>query len=162
METKEYRTIDRASLGWPSGVWDSEPDKVQWPDEVTGFPCLAVRNSRRGNWCGYVGVNSSHPLFEKEYSGCDLNVHGGLTFADKCYPRDTEAEGICHVPGEGEPHDIWWFGFDCAHSWDHSPEDVRRSSEGYPWTLDIRSQYRTLAYVKNECAKLAEQLAGIK
>lgn len=29
METREWTTIDRAALGWPSGQWDGEPDKVQ-------------------------------------------------------------------------------------------------------------------------------------
>jgi len=151
-------TIDRDALGWPKGPWDGEPDKVQWPDEATGLPCLAVRNSCRGNWCGYVGIAEGHQHFGKGYSDLDIEVHGGLTFANKCDPAETEATGICHVPGDGEPDHVWWFGFDCAHSWDHSPDDVRRSSEGYPWTIDPNSSYKSLRYVQNECAKLATQL----
>ena len=27
-----------------------------------------------------------------------------------------EASFICHIPGPGRPKDVWWFGFDCAHS----------------------------------------------
>jgi hypothetical protein len=34
-------------------------------DEATGLPCLAVRPNPEimGNWCGYVGVDQSHPFF---------------------------------------------------------------------------------------------------
>jgi hypothetical protein len=159
METKTFKTIDRAALGWPSGEWDSEPDKMQWPDEATGLPCLAVRHPRSGNWCGYVGVAEGHPLFGKDYDDADLEVHGGITFAEACRPGSDESTGICHTPAPGEPDHVWWLGFDCAHAWDHSPDDVRRSAEGYPWNLLSDSHYRTLAYVQNECRSLAQQLA---
>ena len=160
METKTYTTLDRAALGWPSGEWDSEPDKVQWPDADTGLPCLAVRNRHAGNWCGYVGVAEGHPYVGKDYNDtADLEVHGGLTFANKCQPGQDESHGICHLPGPGEPDHVWWLGFDCAHAWDHSPQDVARSVEGYPWTIDSDSRYRTLRYVQNQCASLAAQLA---
>lgn len=161
METKSYTTIDRVALGWPSGAWDGEPDKVQWPDDVTGLPCLAVRNRRNGVWCGYVGLADYHPLHGKEYGEVDVNVHGGLTFANACGPGENESVGICHTPSDGEPEHVWWLGFDCAHAWDHSPDDVRRSAEGGIWALSHDSQYRTLAYVRNECAQLARQLADL-
>src|SRR5688572_33275852 len=79
--------INRAR--WPAGPWDDEPDKVQWEDETTGYPCLAVRN-RLGAWCGYVGVPKGHPFFAKDYGHVsdDWNnyspAHGGLTYAAFC------------------------------------------------------------------------------
>ena len=160
METKEYITIDRKALGWPSGEWDSEPDKVQWPDTATGFPCLAKRHPRSGHWCGYVGVPEGHPAFGKDYhDDLVVEVHGGITFGDVCDQSKGEAEGICHIPSLGEPDHVWWLGFDCHHAWDYSPEDMKRVSEGdYPFTVDNDSYYRTLAYVKSECASLAAQL----
>lgn len=165
METKEYRTIDREALGWPSGEWDSEPDKIQWPDEETGLPCLAVRNHRAGYWCGYVGVDESHPFYGKDYSNDDVrqadgelvDVHGGLTFSDKCHPGETEGQGICHVASPGEPDHVWWFGFDCAHLGDCSPYDM--TEQGRRWR-DPMSDYRSLEYVKGECRHLARQLAA--
>lgn len=160
METKEYKTIDRVALGWPKGEWDNEPDKVQWPDPDTGLPCLAVRHRRSGHWCGYVGVSESHPFFQKDYEAPSVEVHGGLTFADMCHAGNTEAEGVCHIPAAGEPAHVWWFGFDCAHAWDYSPSDMKRYLEGEQfYKCDSDSSYKTLAYVKYQCASLASQLS---
>lgn len=110
METKQYTTIDKSE--WPMrGQWDSEPDKLQWPDEATGLPCLIVRGPV-GALCGYVGVSEGHPLFGKDYSACvwpdrheehekdgyhysctpsaALSVHGGITFARGCHTASKE------------------------------------------------------------------------
>jgi hypothetical protein len=158
MEAKEYVTIDRAK--WPSGPWDGEPDKVQWPDAKTGLPCLAVRNSRSGHWCGYVGVAEGHPLFGRNYNDVSLDVHCGLTFSDKCQPRETEASGICHVPAPGESDHVWWLGFDCAHCDDLSPGDLQMYKEmGRLWKPFDGQVYRSLDYVKGQCAHLAQQIA---
>ena len=159
MKTIEYTTIDRGEQGWPSGPWDGEPDKVQWPDPETGLPCLAVRHSTSGHWCGYVGVDESHPLHGEEYGAPDVDVHGGLTFSGSCQPSETESRGVCHVPSEGEPDHVWWFGFDCAHAWDLSPVAYRFSQErGGIWGIDPDSVYRDLNYVKAHCRMLAKQL----
>lgn len=164
METREYTTIDRTD--WPEGLWDGEPDKVQWQDEETGMPCLAVRHPTSGHWCGYVGVEPGHPLHGKDYEEPNVDVHGGLTFADACRPTETEETGVCHVPGKGEPDHVWWFGVDCAHCDDYSPLDRKWANErGYPFTIWPESSYKTLDFVKAQCAALALQLvhnAGVK
>src|SRR5262245_33397812 len=121
MEYLEHRFMDKSA--WGPGEWQSEPDKVQFPDEATGLPCLIVRNSM-GNFCGYVGVPEGHRFFAVEYSECSrrpqcapdedgwvrycghdpsslLAVHGGVTFSGFCDLRNP-VEGICHVPGPGE------------------------------------------------------------
>lgn len=162
METKEYTTIDRAAKGWPSGAWDGEPDKVQWPDVATGLPCLAVRHGHSGHWCGYVGVAEGHPWHGKDYDNLNdwPEVHGGLTFADMCRPNGDEARDICHLPEPGEPDHVWWLGFDCAHYGDRSPQDEAYARDrGYPFTRSPEETYKTLAYVKAECASLAAQIA---
>jgi hypothetical protein len=161
METKTYTTLDRAALGWPTGPWDGEPDKVQWPDEATGLPCLAVRHKRLGHWCGYVGVAEGHPWYRVDYddTGVDVDVHGGLTFAEMCLPDADESRDICHVPAAGEPDHVWWLGFDCAHGRDWSPGDAARAGEeDCPWTRFVVQEYRTLGYVQQQCAKLAAQI----
>lgn len=66
METKEYRTVDKA--GWGDGLWQNEPDKMQWQDEATGLPCLIVRGPV-GALCGYVGVDERHPAFGLSHNG---------------------------------------------------------------------------------------------
>ena len=68
MERIEYRTIDTAA--WGDGPWATEPDKIQWPDEETGYPCLIVRNGQVGGFlCGYVGVPKGHPAYGLNYDG---------------------------------------------------------------------------------------------
>lgn len=155
-----YTTIDRKALKWPSGPWDGEPDKLQWQDQHTRLPCLAVRHPRCGHWCGYVGVAEGHPFFEKDYSDVDVDVHGGLTFADMCQPGEQELTGVCHVPGKNEPDHVWWLGFDCAHSGDWSPSDALHALRGYPFTRSVDEEYRDIEYVKRQCASLAAQLVS--
>jgi hypothetical protein len=153
MQNKEYfDVVDKASYGF--GPWDAEPDKAQWTDPDTGLPCLAVRHRTSGHWCGYVGVSSEHPRHGVSYDEMyDLNVHGGPTFSGPCDLSDDEREGICHVSDEGELDDVWWVGFDCAHGGDLSPGMIQYGS------MFSSGTYRSLEYVKAECALLASQLA---
>jgi len=150
MQTKEYRTIDKSA--WPRGEWDDEPDKKQWQDKETGFACLIVRNSSSGALCGYVGVPEGHRFFEKGYDDVDVDVHGGLTFANHCAKTDDETRYVCHVPEAGDPDNIWWLGFDCNHAWDLAPGYEHRHSYG-------DEHYRDIEYVEHQIAKLASQLA---
>ena len=66
------------------------------------------------------------------------------------------ARSICHVVSNGEPDDVWWFGFDCCHAGDLAPgmhfSERTRTSE----------RYRNISYVTDECIKLANQLARLK
>lgn len=160
MKTIIYHTCDKS--GWPAGPWNDEPDKIQWPDAATGLPCLAVRHPSLGHWCGYVGVPEDHPFFGKSYVGfCSdgktfPEVHGGFTYFDLCDPGEAEATGICHLPAEGEPDHVWWFGFDCAHSNDYQPG----LSAHIRMYIDWGEIYRTLGYVQSNCQKLASFLAS--
>ena len=151
MKKLEYHTNKLKEL-WGDGPWLTEPDKAQWPDGETGLPCLAVRHPTLGHWCGYVGVSRGHALYEKE--DCDsVDVHGGVSFTDKCHTGD-DAKSICHIVEDGENDDVWWIGFDCAHLYDLSP--------GYSKRMKIEGTYRTLEYVRNECAALAKKLKEMR
>lgn len=157
---REYTTRTDADLrAWGDGEWKNEPDKIQWVDEATGLDCLIHRHNRSGHLCGYVGVPEGHPAFEKDYETPDVDVHGGLTYADFCQDTACEDKGICHVPYEGRPHRVWWLGFDCAHSGDYSPISHRFENES--WYSRSHETYRNVEYVKAECAKLAAQLAAM-
>jgi len=58
--TREWRDVyDKRD--WGAGIWQHEPDKRQWQDEVTGLACLTVRSPVTGSLCGYIGVNPEHP-----------------------------------------------------------------------------------------------------
>jgi hypothetical protein len=105
---KTWNFIDKTD--WLPGEWQNEPDKVQWADPVTGMTCLVRRTPHHGALCGYVGVPKSHPLHGKDYDAPDVDVHGGLTYADACQAEDAE-QGICHIAEGGEHEALWWFGF---------------------------------------------------
>jgi len=167
METIEYTTVDKSE--WGDGPWQNEPDKIQYMDEDTGLPCI-IKRGPTGVWCGYVGIAEDHPAFAKDYSATilyDVEVHGGLTFANKCQ-EGPEEKSICHIPGKGEPDNVWWLGFDCGHAWDISPQMLANNRKlfaetGNPiWAHEDRdSVYRDINYVRNEVRNLAKQLAAI-
>jgi hypothetical protein len=75
------------------------------------------------------------------------------------------ASFICHLPAPGEPDDLWWFGFDCAHAGDETPginallSEMRSRVPLFPHPPDI---YRDVTYVMAECASLARQLKEIE
>ena len=149
MDTIQYTTIDKRD--WPRGEWDNEPDKVQWSDDATGYPCLIVRGPL-GALCGYVGVPEGHPAFEAKYSDVNVDTHGDLSFSDFCAHGDEE-DSICHIPGPGEPDRVWWLGFDCGHNGDISPAPRFYQRELREWQT-----YRNLGYVQETVKQLAAQL----
>lgn len=139
------REIDRS--GWPPGPWDGEPDR--WEARHAGFPVLAVRNEL-GNWCGYVGVPPGHPWRGGNNDDLDnVRVHGGITYASPCQGA------ICHVPAPGEPDDVLWIGFDCAHAYDLVPGMLQFQRGGHAGDV-----YRSLAYVQEQTRALADQAAA--
>lgn len=148
---KEEKSIDKSQ--WGDGPWQSEPDRKEWRDEATGLTCLAVRQPSLGHWCGYVAVPPGHPAHEADYDDVEAYVHGGLTYGNKCQGL------VCHVPAPGEPDDVFWLGFDCAHCGDLSPGMAARERQ-FGWMPSDR--YRDLKYVEQQCASLAKQLSEMK
>ncbi len=184
---------------WGKGLWQDEPDELQWVDEATGLTCLILRNPV-GAFCGYVGVPETHPGYKIAYDGTtdeehkewqkayrkhlrrrnpninplndfenfpkhpdtmpgigevisNISIHGGLTYAG-FWPDK--------VP------DLWFFGFDCAHAGDLCPglmATLKRIHIDERITLReeflLGDTYRTIDYVKAECASLAAQLKAI-
>ena len=75
----------------------------------------------------------------KDYNALDVEVHGGLTYAGEC------SGSICHVPKPGEPDNVFWFGFDCAHAYDLSPATQAFYRErGISLSRDGDDVYRTV------------------
>ena len=112
--------------------------------------------------CGYVGVPYSHKLAKKSVNKLShLRCHGGVTYAEShlynCDDKDT-----------------WWIGFDCAHCFDgYDIELAKQYFGGKPgfkmmlqaaedlWekaNKDPETEIRSLAYVKDECKKLIDQI----
>lgn len=151
--------------GWGPGPWQHEPDKAQWVDPATDLDCLIVRG-RLGALCGYVGVPPGHVVYGVDYGDAedehDFEVHGGLSFSDLCAEGDDESCGICHVPLPGRAPDVWWLGFDCAHFMDLSPGlDASLRWMGIRDTVFSGETYRTIDYVRAQCAYLAAQVARL-
>lgn len=147
---------------WGPGPWVDEPDHVEF--RHNGVPCLMRRHPSSGHWCGYAAVEPGHPWHGKNYSGhwsendddytpspIDADVHGGLTYAAKC------AGDICHVAQPGEPDDVWWLGFDFAHSGDFCPSSGGRERRVY-----FGESYKGAGYVRAECKRLAEQIIAAR
>jgi hypothetical protein len=62
------------------------------------------------------------------------------------------ARHVCHLPSPGEPDNVWWLGFDCAHLGDVCPSMDRHSFSEHG------ASYKSIAYVTAECRSLAAQL----
>lgn len=139
---------DRSTWTYDGRLWaQGEPDRVEWRHGYV--PCLIVRGPA-GALCGYVAVAPGHPWHGVDCSKIDAEAHGGLTYSAKC-----QAGGaICHVAKPGEPDDVWWLGFDCAHSGDLCPkyDGVGGSAFRDPFGI-----YRGLQYVRAQVESLAVQ-----
>lgn len=147
---RDENFIDKSQ--WMRGEWDQEPDLIEWRSETKpSFPCLIVRSDGTGALCGYVGVNETHPLYEVVYMDTGIDAHGSLTYSGKCQ-KDGK---ICHAPLKGEPDNIWWLGFDCAHCFDISP----RLYYNKKLIKASGATYKNLSYVIEEVNSLASQLA---
>lgn len=100
--------------------------------------------NRGAHPCAYVGVSKDHPFFNKEYDSCNIDVHGGLTFADSDFlfnPIMIE--------------DIWWLGWDYAHAGDH----YHYESKSIP--LDTGKKWTT-EEIKQEVFDVIKQLTKVK
>lgn len=124
----------------------NEPDA--WEDWIEDYLCMARRNHSKA-WCGYVRVPVSHPMVPNE----NLDCHGGITW------------NASHVPWK-DPDDLvpifHWYGFDCNHYLDLTPEAVFRQAVSQDDSLGYDGQYRTLDYVKQNIKSLAQQLKALE
>jgi hypothetical protein len=134
-----------------------KPYKIEVEWKHAGLSCAVVLVREAAHRCGYVRVPPGHPLFGKDYNDVDVEVHGGLTFAEIEPCKE-------HEDGQG-----YWFGFDCAHahagdsSYDPSAETeealamlkIYRRFPLWPW------HYWSLPEVVAETERLAQQLVEV-
>ena len=125
--------------------WETEPDKATWIDDATMLVCHINRALPMGHLCGYVEIPKGHPLHGVDYRNIDqlLDVHGGLTFADR------DAPGVANRSG-------WWLGFDCAHHGDLVPQMLFFSAR------ELGGTYRDFGFVKAQCEALAQQIKRVR
>ena len=156
-EMIEVRGVDKSS--WGPGEWQDEPDAQRWVDAETGYPCEILR-SVSGALCGYVAVMEGHPLSHAHHRGVAVEVHGGLTNSLMLPHAD---------------YRLWWFGFDCGHPGDYSPNhkalrnrvEMRIIAEAIGCDPDQANDrpdcaYRNIAYVTAQVESLARQLKAME
>lgn len=160
---EESRFADKSA--WYRGEWDDEPDRVEWRYAGTPRFALLIVRGPRGPLCGYVGLPPGHPYHGADWTKCDVDAPGGLTYAAPC----AEGGHICHVARLGETDEVYWLGFDCGHSWDYAGMTTREH-EGDDGTLRFlvsppgangAGTYKSIGYVRRAVEKVAEQLSRV-
>lgn len=105
--------------------------------------CAIVRMPWSGVLNGYVAVTQDHKHYGDFYDDVRVDVHGGLTYADKQLSNIEE-----RLLG-----DLWWFGFDTNHLYDKQPFEY--------FNIDRNGTYRDFDYVLDQTKSLAEQLSEL-
>jgi hypothetical protein len=131
----------------------------------------ACHESGRGEWAKWR--DSYHEELAERTARATAHPHGDAAeFLREWAPivddydkwaAHMQATAICHVAGPGDFEPAWWFGFDCAHAGDAWPKRKERPAD-MPRLFaerELVENYRTLQYVKAQCAGLAKQLAAV-
>ena len=155
---KELKITPENKLAWwGEGPWVHEPDELKFTH--LGYECFVRRMVAEelnrsifgGHLCGYVCISENHPFFENR-DDIDVQIHGGITFAEK----DLEGK--------------YWIGFDCAHSYDLMPSmkdwKIKMKNDFVKKFPDLPSfqfnfTYRTFDWVVEETKNLAAQCAVV-
>ena len=134
---------DQYKLLEPCRPWEGEPDNAEWVDTDTGLHGRIWRNTITHTLCGYVGVTSGE-LMGVDYNDLvmdDHYPHGGFTYSGR----------------DGDKSNVWWFGFDCAHSEDFLPGiyiKMRMVNHSGKDSWPPTTNYRTWEFVDAEIAKV--------
>jgi hypothetical protein len=123
------------------------PDDVLAKGEHLGFQWVVVHNGM-GYRCGYVRVPLGHPWHGKDYNDLNVEVHGGVSFA--------EADVPCDAPGADTD---WWIGFDCAHAFDAPDPELTLIRPDQAFRVR-EAEVRAQAYTENECRSLCQQASN--
>ena len=85
------------------GPWQGEADKIAWTDPATGMACI-IRRSAHGHLCGYVAVESEHPLYGVEIEALprdpELIAPGVVSYARACEHRRPVARSVWRKPSD--------------------------------------------------------------
>lgn len=159
---------------WDRMVAEHDKLKIMTRPRQRGYlNALGVGNYRGYDWyvshntigfrCGYVKISRGHPWWMMPYNDLNefINVHGGLTYAEKGPPGKIPKFSY-----------VWWIGFDCGHAYDapdpelipkrtfDSWELIKQETDGRIDTLGLLSRgnvVRTQEYVEDECINIIKQ-----
>ena len=149
-----YELCEKAFFN--DGPWMGEPDRVDWVHELSGYPCVILRQPNLLFLRGYVGIDIIHHLYKMDYvmDYCNrFQVHGGITYSGN-------GEGMQDGPlFKDEFLQYWAFGFDCAHGGDMwATPKILEEKLGKPFALFPGDTYKDIDFVIKECESLADQL----
>ena len=95
------------------------------------FLCTAINEQHRkfaekygsissaGYANGYVAIPKEHPLYGVSYNNVDIDIHGGLTYAEYSEFTNKNFDKYKVELLDGElPNGYWVFGFDTMHYMD--------------------------------------------
>jgi hypothetical protein len=105
--------------------------RKEW--EAHGFKCRVLDSPFQG-YNGYVAVQKNHPIFGLSYNDFDINVHGGITFADFGKDELDSKSGEMLWPNP----ELYWIGFDTAHLGDWVGYEPDRP--GRKWSIEDVAQ----------------------
>lgn len=84
--------------------------------EYKGIPYIVFQNPTLGFFCGYIRIPDTHSWQAiVDYNDIPLEVHGGVTFADRITKDDDRFKGQPFTSG-------YWVGWDYAHLGDAMPD----------------------------------------
>jgi hypothetical protein len=138
-----------------------EPDLALWRDSSTGLVCM-IKRGHYGHLCGYVGVPNGHKLFglssEFEPVLQSLCVHGGVTFSGQIttFGAFPAMLGFTDNGLSFKDTDVWFIGFDAAHSTDLIP--MSPGLPGLPEFLGSEGTYKDFGFMREQCTQLAKQI----
>lgn len=156
---------------WYDGEWKKEADTYIWSQTINEreYYCMVMRFEELGALNGYVGVGKNYFAFQKHYFDkplSDIDVHGGLTYADF---GELKTQLINqYLEHDFEDEDLWWFGFDCSHAFDYRPEMSRKLEEmhikmGLPRMPILEGEvYRNKDFVIGQVNDLVLQLSNLQ
>lgn len=132
---------ERANYGrshWPPGPWHAEPfDKVVWTDPTTGLSCMLIRGGM-GAWCGYAGIDPTHPWYGVGYSECTKG-HKTLTQKEELHRYRRARE--CATSGRmRKMYDSLigmvqrWYHPRAKCGYGHSPESILNAHGGITYS----------------------------
>jgi len=105
-------------------------DDIVLAYEELGMECPIMIKETKSNFFnrgwgnGYVLIPEGHEFYGKRYDDIDVDVHGGLTFAEFI----PEGDDFGWRPG-------YWIGFDTAHTGDNKEEWTK--SEVFKETISL-------------------------
>jgi hypothetical protein len=151
-------TIENARPQPLGNTWESvcaaEPGTIFLDRFDEGLRFLIMRGPAA--LCAYVGIPLDHPLAGHSYDDLPVQAHGGLTFSGEGGTKSQRPAGF------------FWYGWDYAHSGDHSTYDeiaslkaIRDRQDDTRWTVPlVEADSWHAIYDFKHLLKLSEAIAA--